>query len=118
MTKKVMIVDDDKTMNSLLQTLLELDGFKVVVEPNGGKALDTARAERPDGILMDVHIGDIDGVELLKQIRSDPGLKGVPVVMSSGMDLEDQCQQAGCSAFILKPYPPDQLSGTFKKLLS
>ena len=118
MTKKVMIVDDDKTMNQLLQTLLELDGFKVILEPNGAKALATARTEKPDGILMDVHIGDTNGVELLKQFRGDPGLKGIPVVMSSGMDLEDQCTQAGCAAFMLKPYPPEELSNTFKKLIS
>lgn len=117
MTKRVMIVDDDKTMNSLLQTLLELDGFQVIVEPNGAQALATARAQKPDGILMDVHIGDVDGVELLKSMRADPALQTTPIVMSSGMDLEDKCMQAGCSAFILKPYPPDQLSGTFKKLI-
>jgi CheY-like chemotaxis protein len=117
MTKKVMIVDDDKTMNQLLQTLLELDGFQVILEPNGSRALATARAEKPDGVLMDVHIGEADGVELLKQFRADPAFKTLPVVMSSGMDVEDRCQQAGCSAFILKPYPPDELSNTFKKLL-
>ena len=117
MTKTVMIVDDDKTMNTLLQTLLELDGFKVIVEPNGARAVATARSKKPDGILMDVHIGEADGVEVLRQIRHDPALHGTPVVMSSGMDLEDRCQQAGCSAFILKPYPPEQLSNTFKKLL-
>ena len=117
MPRKVMIVDDDRTMNSLLQTLLELDGYKVVLASSGDIVLPTARAEKPDGILMDVHIGEANGLELLRQIRGDPELKSIPVVMSSGLDVEDECQKAGRTAFILKPYPPDPLSQTLKKLL-
>jgi len=115
---KVMIVDDDRTMNTLLQTLLELDGFAVVLAPRGELVFPTATAEKPDAILMDVHIGDANGLEILKQIRQHPDLGKIPVVMSSGMDLEDQCLQAGANAFILKPYPPEQLSATLKKVIS
>jgi CheY-like chemotaxis protein len=113
-----MIVDDDRTMNSLLQTLLELDGFSVVLCPRGDEVLSTATAQKPDVILMDLHIGEADGVDLLRQIRQRPELKSLPVVMSSGMDREDECMAAGANAFVLKPYPPDQLSSTLKKVLS
>ncbi len=118
MTKKVMIVDDDRTMNTLLQTLLELDGFNVVLAPRAELVFPTATAEKPDVILMDIHIGDADGLEILKQIRQHPDLSRMPVVMSSGMDLEDQCTAAGANAFVLKPYPPEQLSATLKKVTS
>ena len=118
MAKKVMIVDDDRTMNSLLKTLLELDGFAVVLAPRGEVVLSTALAEKPDAILMDVHIADTDGLELLRQLRQNSVLKGIPVVMSSGMDVEDKAQAAGATAFILKPYPPEQLSAVLKKVLS
>ena len=118
MSQKVMIVDDDRTMNSLLQTLLELDGFSVVLCPRGDEVLSTAAAQKPDVILMDLHIGEADGVDLLRQIRQHPELKSLPVVMSSGMDREDECKAAGANAFVLKPYPPDQLSSTLKKVLS
>jgi CheY-like chemotaxis protein len=118
MPPKVLIVDDDYTMNSLLKMLLELDGYQVVLCPEGHEVVQTAQTEKPDVVLMDVHIADADGVEILRTIRQTAGLQTLPVVMQSGMDLEDKCKAAGASAFILKPYPPDQLGTTFKKVLS
>jgi DNA-binding response OmpR family regulator len=113
-----MIVDDDRTMNSLLKTLLELDGFAVVLAPRGEIVLSTALAEKPDAVLMDVNIADADGMELLREMRQHPDLQGLPVVMSSGMDLERECRASGADAFILKPYPPEELSNTLKKVTS
>ena len=69
MKKKVMIVDDDLTMNSLLKTLLELDGFVVVQAHRGDTVLPTALAEKPDAVLMDVHIAGANGMDLLREIR-------------------------------------------------
>jgi DNA-binding response OmpR family regulator len=112
-----MIVDDDRTMNSLLKTLLELDGFAVVLAPHGEIVLSTALTEKPDAVLMDVHIADADGMDLLKQIRLHPLLAKLPVIMSSGMDMEYECRLIGANAFILKPYPPDELSSTLKKVI-
>ena len=117
MAKKVMIVDDDRTMNSLLKTLLELDGFVVVLASHGDLVLPTALAEKPDAVLMDVHIADADGMQLLRQIRLHPDLHHLPVIMSSGMDVEYECRESGADAFILKPYPPEQLSNTLKKVI-
>ncbi|MGH2521471.1 MAG: response regulator [Anaerolineales bacterium] len=118
MAKKVMVVDDDYTMNSLLKMLLEFDGYSVIVVAEGSLVLEKARQEKPDVILMDVHIGDADGLELLREIRSDPAIQSMPVVMASGLDVEDRCKAAGASAFVLKPYPPEQLTAIFKKVLA
>lgn len=116
--KTVMIVDDDRTMNSLLKTLLELDGYNVVVAAHGDEVLTTALAEKPDAVLMDVHIADADGMVLLREMRLHPDLRALPVIMTSGMDLEYECRNSGASAFILKPYPPEQLTNTLKKVIS
>jgi CheY-like chemotaxis protein len=112
-----MIVDDDRTMNALLKTLLELDGFSVILAPRGDQVLETALAERPDVILMDVHIPEMDGIALLRLIRGHPDLGGLPVIMSSGMDMRAEARAAGATAFILKPYPPDELSATLQKVI-
>ena len=117
MAKKVMIVDDDRTMNSLLKTLLELDGFSVVLAPRGDLVMSTALAEKPDAILMDVHIADANGMELLREIRRHPQLAHLPVIMSSGLDMEPESRASGANAFILKPYPPDELSTALKKVI-
>ena len=87
MPKKVMIVDDDRTMNLLLKTLLELDGFAVVLAPRGDQVISVALAEQPDALLMDVHIAEVDGIVVLQQLRQHPALRTLPVIMSSGMDV-------------------------------
>lgn len=107
---KVLIVDDDRTMVSLLRTLLELDGFAVASAPAGGLVMGMLQSEKPDVLLMDVHLADVDGLDILRQIRGSADFAEMPVVMSSGMDLEDQCLGAGATAFMLKPYPPEDLA--------
>jgi CheY-like chemotaxis protein len=112
-----MVVDDDRTMNTLLKTLLELDGFSVVMVSRGETVLAEALAEKPDAVLMDVRIAEADGLELLREMRRTPELLNLPVIMCSGMDLERESRSAGANAFILKPYPPEQLTSTLKKVI-
>jgi len=112
--KKLMLVDDDRTTLKLLQTLLELDGFRVVVVSEGARVLPLARAEAPDAVLMDVYLADADGLDLLKEIRSSDDLAGLPVIMSSGLEMEEECKIAGADGFILKPYAPDMLMKTIR----
>jgi CheY-like chemotaxis protein len=106
---KVLIVDDDRTMVSLLRILLEMDGFEVVNINMGGQLIDKVRLEKPDLILMDVFLSDADGKDMLTELRNTSDLADVRVVMTSGMDLADQCMDAGANAFLLKPYTPEQL---------
>jgi DNA-binding response OmpR family regulator len=106
---KVLIVDDDRTMVSLLKILLEMDGYEVVNISIGRQLLEKARVENPDLILMDVFLADIDGKEILKQLRDSTDIAHVRVIMTSGMDVADQCMDAGADAFLLKPYTPEQL---------
>jgi DNA-binding response OmpR family regulator len=106
---KVLIVDDDRTMVSLLKILLEMDGFEVVNISIGGQLLDKVRLEKPDLILMDVFLADSDGTEILKRLRGSSDIADVRVVMTSGMDVADQCMDAGADDFLLKPYTPEQL---------
>jgi CheY-like chemotaxis protein len=117
MSPKVLVVDDDPQANHLLKLLLELDGFDVVLCPRAEKTLATAQTERPNVLLMDVHIGGANGLDVLKALRQDPALTALPVVMYSGMNLEYECQQAGANAFILKPYAQDELVSTLKKAM-
>src|SRR3972149_2049953 len=115
---RVMIVDDDRTMLSLLKMLLELDGFEVVNVVDRSTVLQAIRTEGPDIVLMDVFLSDADGVEVLSQIRASQDLAEVRVVMTSGMDLADRCAAAGANAFLLKPYSPELLISTLKEHLS
>ena len=106
---KLLIVDDDHTMVSLLATLLELDGFEVRPVTQPGDLVQDLREDRPDLLIMDVFLVNGDGIELLREVRSDSELEALPVIMTSGMDVEDQCLEAGANGFMLKPYPPPDL---------
>ncbi|NIS82090.1 MAG: response regulator [Anaerolineales bacterium] len=106
---KVLIIDDDRTMVSLLTTLLEMDGFEVAEVRNWGAILETVRSELPDLVLMDFFLPQIEGLEVITQMRGDPELADIRIIMTSGMDVSDQCLDAGADTFLLKPYTPDQL---------
>jgi CheY-like chemotaxis protein len=109
---KIMLVEDDLTMVSLLTTLLQMEGFQVArlrKEENIAQVMETMCSEQPDLALMDIHLRQFNGFDLLKQIRSDSALQSLRVVMVSGMDLRQKCMQAGANGFLLKPFMPDDL---------
>jgi CheY-like chemotaxis protein len=114
---KLLIVDDDATMVTLLKTLLELDGFEVAPATNPDRVMEHLHRTKPDLVIMDVFLTGRDGLELLKQVRALPDLGRTPVIMTSGMDLSDQAMEAGADGFMLKPYsPPDLLALIREKL--
>jgi DNA-binding response OmpR family regulator len=117
---KILLIEDDETMLSLIQTLLEIEGFKVV----GLDCLDDIEEilkimsrEQPSLVLLDVHLRCFNGFDLLSRIRQDETLKDVRVLMSSGMELSYECGQRGADGFILKPYMPDELVGKIRNTL-
>jgi CheY-like chemotaxis protein len=109
--KKIMLVEDDATMLGLLHILLEMEGFSVVnlQDDNPDQFIQGIRQEQPVLILMDVHLRQMNGFDLLRKIKEEPEFKEMKVLMSSGIDFQDECEQAGADGFILKPYMPDQL---------
>jgi CheY-like chemotaxis protein len=117
---KVMIIEDDATMLSLLQTLLQMEGFEVIKvnQDKLGDLVEIARIEKPDVALIDVHLRQVSGFDLLKLLRQDPELKDVCVILSSGMDFTSECQAASADHFILKPYMPDDLIKLIRQAVS
>lgn len=115
---KIMIVDDERTTVKLLQTLLELDGFEISVSTRGGDVMHLAEKFKPDLFFMDYHLTDIDGVEVLRDLRASVEYKNIPIVMTSGLDVEDEVMAAGADAFLVKPFEPDELPGLFNRLIA
>ncbi len=107
---KVLLAEDDYTMVSLLTTLLGLEGYQVVtVLDKVGDILENIRIEMPDVILMDVHLGDLNGLDIVKALRQQDDLKHIMIIMASGMNMREACLDAGANEFLLKPYMPDDL---------
>lgn len=115
--ERLMIVDDDNTMVSLLQLLFEMDGYDVVTFSNRDSIVEDIRKNNPDLVLMDVFISNVDGLEILKQVRACEDLNDIRIIMTSGMEVGDKCHSAGADAFILKPYPPEELMSLIIELL-
>ncbi len=113
-----MIVDDDHTTTKLLQTLLELDGYQVAVAGRGADVVPLAQQRAPDIFLMDYHLSDVDGVEIIRALRALPQFAVTPIVMTSGLDVEDEALRAGADRFLLKPFEPDQLPALFDTLIA
>ncbi len=112
-----MIVDDDRTTVSLLKTLLEMDGFDVVLVPRGGMVMEKAQQEHPDIFLLDYHLADMEGTTVTKSLRADPQFAKTPIVMSSGLNVEDEAKSVGVNVFLVKPFEPGNLTKILNTLL-
>lgn len=106
---KVLLAEDDPTMRSLLRTLLKMEGFEVLTLNEESDVPAAVQREKPDVLLMDVRLGDQNGLEILDAIRRDRGLSNLRVVMTSGLNMRDECMRQGANAFLLKPFMPDEL---------
>lgn len=105
----VVVVDDDQVFSGLLKTVLELEGYQVIVVPWPDDVVPTVRQVMPVLMLMDVHTGRGDTLGVLRELRTDEALNNVLVVMTSGMDRSAECLAAGADDFILKPFSPSEL---------
>lgn len=117
--QRIMILEDNAMMRSLLQTLLELESFQVIcpVFPIVD-AIKIVREIHPSVILLDINLPNINGISLMEKIRATDDIKNAKVIMSSGSDRKQECLAAGANSFLMKPYMPDDLISLVKKLLN
>ena len=108
----VLIAEDSVTQAERLTHILEQQGFKVTCAPNGRLTLDMAQRQRPDLVISDVAMPEMDGYELCRRIKGDPELADVPVILVTTLsDPQDVIRGLECRAdnFVLKPYDPAHL---------
>jgi DNA-binding response OmpR family regulator len=109
---KVAIVEDDKIMLSLLQTLMEFEGFQVVYIDqldNLEELIGTLQREKADLLLLDVYLNQQDGFEILRALRRDKTFESMRILACSGRELSRECYREGADGFIMKPYMPQEL---------
>jgi DNA-binding response OmpR family regulator len=114
----IVVVDDDQVFSGLLRTVLELEGYQVVIVPWPSDVMPAVRRVMPVLVLMDVHTGRGDTLGVLRELRADETLNGVLVVMTSGMDRSAECLAAGADAFVLKPFSPSELLAKVADLIA
>ena len=113
---RVMIVDDEIEMSRLLKMLLELEGFSVETTPSGEVALAKSAVQAPHVFMVDYHLHDMSGEDLIRKLRAQDALAQVPIVVVSGRDVEPEVLKAGATEFMLKPFEPDDLIAPLKRL--
>ncbi len=113
-----MIVDDDRTTVKLLTLLLELDGYEVASADRGMDALPKAREVSPDIVMIDYHLTDMTGNDVIATLRAEPAFARTPIVVTSGMNVEREALDAGADKFLLKPFEPSSLPPLFSLLMA
>jgi len=111
---KILLAEDDATMVSLLITLLNMEGFEVVALDANADIAAAVQREKPHALFMDVHLGGQSGMKILEKIRKNRDTAHVRIVMTSGMNMKDECMKQGANAFLLKPFMPDDLISALK----
>lgn len=109
MNRKILLVEDNEQNRYLAQFLLERDGFAVAVALNGRQALEAARRDRPDLVVMDIQLPEMDGYETAERFKSDPALGDIPLLgVSSFAMVGDKVKalRGGFAGYIEKPINP------------
>lgn len=118
---KVLVVDDFSTMRKIIKNNLKGMGFNNIVEAeNGQKALEELKKESVGLIISDWNMPVMTGIELLKAVRGDAGLKSIPFVMVTAEGQKDnvmEAAKAGVSNYVVKPFTPDTFSEKLQKVL-
>lgn len=117
MAAKVLVAEDDPSVQLTLQFVLEDEGFEVFLAGDGEEALSMARSESPDVILLDQHMPKMDGKQVLAALRDDVATRNVPVLVLSGMARGSADDWPGAH-FVGKPFTPDDLVARIRALLS
>ncbi len=117
---KVLIVDDEADVVRLLQFRFEKEGFETIMAGDGPSALAMVEAEAPDLVLLDIMMPLMDGMEVLRQIRSRRKTSKTPVIMLTAKTASitvDEARQLWVSDYIMKPFDPEVLVRKAKKAL-
>jgi hypothetical protein len=99
----VLLIDDDLTVHDLVRRFLQKEGFNVICAQSGAEGLELARTERPSIIVLDVMMPTQDGWSVLKRIKGDPEISGIPVLMLTMVDNKEMGFSLGVDDYMLKP---------------
>ncbi len=116
----ILAVDDSASMRQMVSFTLKGAGYTVVEAVDGVDALNKANTQKFDCVVTDVNMPNKDGITLIKDLRALPDFKFIPMLMlttESGMDKKQAGKAAGATGWIVKPFNPDQLLKTIKKVL-
>jgi DNA-binding response OmpR family regulator len=118
--KKILVVEDEESLLKLESILLTSKGYEVRGVSNGQAALDAIAEESPDLVLLDIMLPEMDGFEVCRRIKSDPGTKEIPIIMlTAKKSREDMArgEKVGADWYITKPFKSAMVIETIQRFL-
>ncbi len=120
--KKILVVEDDQMISSMYKTKFEADGFEVIIASNGVEGYEFAKKHKPDIIMMDIILPQLDGFSSLEKIKKDPEIKEIPVIMLTNLGTEEdkkKGEKLGAIGYLVKArLTPAQVSVKIKDQLN
>jgi two-component system chemotaxis response regulator CheY len=116
----ILVVDDSTTMRQMVAFTLTSAGHEVVEAPDGNQALATAKTKKFDLVITDVNMPGMNGIDLVQSLRALPDCKFIPILVlttEAGAELKQKGKNAGATGWIVKPFNPEVLLETLKKVL-
>lgn len=120
-SKRILAVDDENDVLLIIRTALQSDGYTVMTASNGMDGLALAEDERPDLIMLDLMMPEMDGMEVLRRLKQSEKTSHIPVIILTGVSDRDKIRQAlnqGTSYYIVKPFDYHDLISKAKLALS
>jgi len=121
MAKKILVVDDEAVILTVIQSRLEANGYEVITASDGQQGLSKARSEKPDLIILDLMLPKLDGARLCRLLKFDDNYKHIPILVLTARVRKESFQKgldAGADAFVTKPFVPETLLDNIKQLLN
>jgi DNA-binding response OmpR family regulator len=121
MAKKILVVDDEPSIVSLLKARLEDSQYEVITAKDGQEALDKTSQEKPDLIILDIMLPKIDGYTVASMLKSDENTRDIPIVMLTARNLAQDIKagmESGAVSYVQKPFNSDVLLGMIPTLIN
>ncbi len=112
MSKQVLIIEDQEDNRRIMTDMLNAAGFEVIEAVNGEDGVSMAQSHVPDLILMDIQLPGLDGYEATRRIKAQPDLSAIPIIVVTSYALsgdDKKAFEAGCDAYLAKPFSPREL---------
>lgn len=118
--KRILLVDDELDIRKVVQARLQSAGYEVIIAVDGSRALELAKSERPDLIVLDLRLPKLDGFEVCRQLKYDPLYQSIPILMLTARSTDRDIQYGmllGADGYITKPFDGEQLLARVTELL-
>jgi len=121
LSKKILVVDDEVYILHILDFSLGAEGYEVITAADGEEAIEKARTERPDLVVLDIMMPKVDGFEACRRLKGDPETNQIPVILltAKGREVDRQMGiEVGADDYIIKPFSPTKLIEKIGSFLS